>query len=90
MIKNGILLGMDEISQEEQVSEDDPSYVDYFFNVRVDKEIDQQMLVEVRDKIDLAQQQLEDPSRSGPSDQVKISDLYKPINEETKTEDECD
>ena len=98
LVRNDILLDIDEIRAEVPVSEDDPNYVNYFFNVYVDKEIDQQMLVEVRDKIDIAQQQLSDLARGGigaprVSGQVKIGDLYKPINEETedtKTEDDCE
>ena len=86
LIKNDILLNPDEIPQETQVSENDPSYVDYFFNVYVDREIDQKMLVQVLDKA----------ARVG-KDEVRereetAADLYKPVNDETedtKTEDEC-
>jgi len=96
LIRNDILLNPDELPQETQVSVNDSSYVDYFFNVYVDKEIDQKMLVQVLDKDEASRADKAD--KEGRKSEIRAgeesaADLYKPVNDETettKTDDECD
>jgi hypothetical protein len=77
-IQNDLLLTPEEVSQKNV--ELDNSYVEYFFDVLVDKEIDSRMLVQIKDRLPLQ------PERLGePIDEVlgrKIGDLYNPVNEE--------
>jgi len=94
LIQNDILLDPDEIGSSSPISDIDPSYVDYFFNIRVDKEIDRQMLIEARDKISITEQAKKGiPGATPRETDQQIADLYSPINvetEDTATDDECD
>ena len=94
LIRNDILLDPDEAGASSPISDVDPSYVDYFFNIRVDKEIDRQMLVEARDKISIAEQAKKGiPGETPRESDQQVDDLYSPINvetEDTATDDECD
>jgi len=93
LIRNDILLDLDELPEVTQVSENDSTYVDYFFNIYVDKEIDQKMLVQVLDKDEAARTDKEGRKSEVRVGEESAADLYKPVNDETettKTEDECD
>lgn len=46
-VRNDILLDEEEVYEDDNVSENDPNYVEYFFNVRVDREIEELALSRV-------------------------------------------
>ena len=88
-VKNGLLLDIEEIrSQDQEIVDDDPSYVGYYFNVYVDNEIDTKTLVGVLDKASIESLGIPRKDLLLADEQTNATDLYKPVVDQL--EEDCD